>query len=220
MIISLSVLLMTLIHERYVFLYAIMAIFGYGAFLTMDAFMDEQSANVQLLYIYNHLLFTSFLLLYWVLINKIKKTGYENERLKLQVKALERYHKRSHILTLNEFVEQAKIIYNGTVRRQEEAWLLRIYVQQTNDIVQRNLQETLEIAALQSVRADFDIVTVHRSTIFILLQNTREEGVTIVQERFRDLTKQKLNYVEPPYYMVQEKVTEPITKERLVEESA
>ncbi|AQU80198.1 hypothetical protein ACQKDB_12120 [Planococcus kocurii] len=199
LIAGLSLVIMTVIHERFVFLYAIAVSLVYGGFLTTYSFVNLKSQEVQLLYMYDHLLLTSFLLLYWILMNSIKKTGYENVELQRQVQLLQKYTGVTKLLTLTEFNEQAQWLLTSTERNKEEVWLVKIDIHFSNKRTKANLQEDIERLALQTIRQKFDLITSNNGVIYVLLKNTHAEGAQQMIERFKDKTRNDLNFIDPPF---------------------
>lgn len=195
---GLSLFIMTILHERSVFLYAIVVTLSYGAFLTAYAFAFQQGQEVQVLYAYDHLLLTSLLILYWILLNLIKKIGYENAELKQQVRLLQKYNGVTKLLTISEFEEQAEWLLNSSLRNKEEAWFVEIGINYSNKRTKENLQEDLEHLALKTIRQKFDLITSDNGFIYLLLKNTHTEGVQRVIERFREKVRAEFNFVEPP----------------------
>ncbi|MCH1624601.1 hypothetical protein [Fredinandcohnia quinoae] len=195
---AISIILMSIIHNRFAFLYLITSTLGYGAFITVFAFVSNVSAKSQLDYIYEHLLVTSFLLLFWILIHYLKKISYENTSLKKQLALLEKYDKRTNILTPYEFIYQAKWIIKSAIRN-GQAWLVKIEMTDNRKHTKKNLQEYLETIVLSSVREQFDIVTAVPKKIFFILKDTDETGVKIVLNRVQDKLKTELNTISPPY---------------------
>lgn len=203
---SISVLIMTVVHERFVFLYAISLVLTYGAFLTIYAFINNQPSEIQLLYIYDHLLFTSFILLFWILLNLIKNIGYENQDLKQQVNLLQKYKTQTNSLTVSEFYEQAKSVIKSVERQQEEAWLVELVITYENKKTKKNLQEKLERVTLDTIRQNFDLVTSVDTIIFILLKDTNEDGVQRFLQRYQENLQEELNFVEPPFTATKEQI--------------
>lgn len=202
----LSIIIMTVIHERFVFLYAIIVTLSYGTFLTIYAFASQQSSDTQLLYIYNHLLLTTLLLMYWILMNFIKRIGYENTALKQQVRLLQKYTGVAKLLTPTEFKEQAEWLLKSSERNKEEAWFIQIFIHSPNKRTMTNLQEELESLAMQTIRQKFDLITSDAEVIYLLLKNTHAEGVQIVLERFTKKVRADLNFVTPPFTSAKEQI--------------
>ncbi|ALS76550.1 MULTISPECIES: hypothetical protein [Planococcus] len=204
---GLSILFMTLIHERYVFLYGISIILSYGVFLTVFAFFFTQRPDLEIMYVYSHLLFTGFILSFWLLLNQIKQIGYEASELRRQVQLLQKYHGETDILTVNEFTEQAQWVLKTTERRQEEAWFVEITINTKNKRTQQNIKESLERATLSTIRQKFDLATSTGQSIYLLLKDIDEEGVRLMMERYRDKVKQELNLLDSPYEVRKEQVS-------------
>lgn len=213
-ILCISVLLMTIIHERFVFLFAVSLILSYGGFLTVYAFINNQSTEIQLLYMYDHLLFTSFVLLYWILLNNIKSLGYEHNELKRQVQLLQKYQGETDILTINEFKEQSVWLLKTSTRYKEEVWFLTIKINHQNKRTKQNLQETLERLAIKTIRQKIDLVTSVDRVIYILLKGTNELGVERAYERYLENVRNELNLINPPFESL---ITEIKNEQQLLE---
>lgn len=203
---GLSIVIMSIIHERLVFLYAITVTLSFGAFLTIHAFAFQRASEIQLLYIYNHLLLTSFLLMYWVLMNLIKKIGYEYTELKQQVQLLQKYTGITKLLTMTEFNEQAQWLLKSSERNKEEAWFVKIVITHSAKRTKENLQEELERLALLTIRQKFDLITRDKEVIYLLLKNTHAEGAERVLERLSKKVQEALNFIEPPFTSIKEQV--------------
>lgn len=182
-ILLVSVLIMGFMPEKYVFLYFVCSILIFGGFLTVYAFTHMAELYHQIYYVYIHLLTTGFLLLYWILIHHLKKLGLENQALLARVRELEKYENNSMVLTLNEFMSKATLICNIAVRKKEELSLLELQVHPDHPMTEENLKETLSRIVMDSIRNEFDIVTIKGKTLYVLLQNTQKIGVEIVKKR-------------------------------------
>lgn len=206
-LIGLSLLIMTIINEKFVFGYTISLILVYGAVLTVEAFLNKQPGNIQIMYIYTHLLVTSLLVLYWILLNQLKNIGYENIELKRQIQFLKRYNNDTEILTINEFMERASWLLKTSERQNNEAWLVEIIIHYPNKLTHNNIQESLEYLAGKTIRQKYDLVTSSNSRIILLLQNASEDGVQIMLQRYYDQVKSELNLITPPYNTQKKMIT-------------
>lgn len=200
LLIVLSMVVTTFLSERFIFLYTIIVMLGFGIFLISYAFIHKNQEHVQIDYMYIHVLLSAFLLTYWVLNVYVKGIVQENDLLQHKLAMLQRYEVHTHLLTLSEFKERAKILYQSAQRRNEQLWLLSLYIRRTDNRILQSVRERLGKIALESVRAEFDIVTANHNTIILLLQNTNEEGVQVVEKRIRQRTRAIFNNVEYPFY--------------------
>ncbi|AQQ54026.1 hypothetical protein [Planococcus lenghuensis] len=194
-----SLLIMAAIHERFVFLYAMSAILSYGAFLAFYVFVTTEEPANELPLIYSHLLFTGFLLLYWVLLNAVKQLGYEQDELKRQISLLQKYTGESELLTVHEFIEQAAWLMKSSERHQEEIWFLELALIQDGTGAQRSVMDTMERTIQHTIRQKYDLATSMDDTLYLLLKDTNAAGVQRVVERFQENLQQELNLLEPPY---------------------
>lgn len=199
--ISISVLIMGIIPNKFIFLYGIIVILSFGTFLTFEAFINTTAQAQQVTYMYIHLLATSFLLLYWILLQYIKKIGNQNKQLKDQIKLLEKYDNQYKVLTNHEFIEEAKMIFNIASRRNEELWLLKVHINSQNKFTDQSLKEELSKIVLDSTRNGFDIVTIKNFSIYIILQNTHETGVEIVKKRIHSKAELFFDKKIIPFYL-------------------
>lgn len=213
---ALSILIMTVLHEKFVFLFAIAVALSYGVFLTVRTFTSQYPAEMQMLFMYAHLLLTAFLLQYWILMNLLKRIGYENDDLKHQVELLQKYDGVTKVLTHTEFDEQAKWLLKSSERNKEDTWFVKISINYPSRRILANLQEDLENLALQTIRHRFDLITSDAGVIFLLLKNTDFDGVDKVLDRYRDMSKSDLNLLAPPYHTVREKLIDADHLDRLM----
>lgn len=204
---AISLVVMAVVHERYVFLYTMSAILSYGAFLAFYVFVAEERPVSELPFIYSHLLFTGFLLLYWVLMNAVKEMGYERDELERQISLLQKYTGESELLTVNEFIEQASWLMKSSERKKEEAWFVEIS-QIPGGQTEQSMMDTMERTIQHTIRQKFDLVTSRDGIIYLLLKDTNEAGVERVMERFQQNLKQELNLLDPPYLVKKGQLTD------------
>lgn len=198
-LIGILMIFMSAINERFVFIAAISSALLFGGFLTVYAFILEMPSNIQIQYMYTHLLFTSFLLMYWILLNLFKSVLYENSELKRQVLLLQKYNGVTQILNFPEFNEQSLWLLKSSERNSEEVWFLRIEISRKNKTIQKNLQETLEKMALKTIRQKYDLVSSKKESIFFLLKNTDSEGANRFLQRYWENCRSEINLTAPPY---------------------
>ncbi|MCA0971426.1 hypothetical protein LCM20_12545 [Halobacillus litoralis] len=196
---AVSIVMMSVLRKSLVFLYAISMILAFGLFLIVYAFINGHSSNtMQVKYIYIHLLFTSVMIIGWILFSYLKNLGNHVSALQHQVNWLQRYDQDTHVLTVNEFQERAKWVMTSVNRNQSEAWLVDLEVDRENTHL-ANVRSTIEEASRQSIRTHFDLVTSLNNHIYLLLKDTHGEGVDIVLERINNQIREKFNLLEPPF---------------------
>lgn len=76
-----SLIIMSFLSGKFIFLYAIASAIVFGTFLIIAAFLTNQNEDQQVSFMILHLLVTACLLLNWVLMYFIKWTESENKRL-------------------------------------------------------------------------------------------------------------------------------------------
>lgn len=219
-LIFISLILMSFLSEKFLFLFMIVIAIAFGTFLTIVAFLTEQNENQQVSFMLLHLLVTVCLLLNWILMYIIKSTESENKRLTEKVQMLQKHMPGSQLLTNHEFIDQAKRILRGTSRRGEEAWLLKLQLTLTNKHTKKSYREAMEQLAFKSIRDEYDLVTSTESTILVLLQNTNQSGVEIVKKRIESESKSLFNDIYPSF-IFEEQIIKDVTQiEASLEEQA
>ena len=198
-LIFISLILMSFLSEKFLFLFMIVIVIAFGTFLTIAAFLAEQNENQQMAFMLLHLITTVCLLLNWILMNIIKSTESENKRLTAKVNMLQKHMPSSQLLTNHEFIDQAKRILRGTSRRGEETWLLELMLTLRNKHTKKSYREAMEQLAFKSIRNEYDLVTSTESTILILLQNTNKSGIEIVKKRIESDAKSLFNDIYPSF---------------------
>lgn len=197
-----SIILLSLIPEKYVFVLSINLILSYGLFLVIHAIVNNQtSTKTQMLYLFSHLLFTSVILMCWILLNYIKKTGTEYEALKLENTTLKKYKTGTDILTIPGFNEQAKWVIADSKINQTEAWFLKLKVTNKHPKIKSQIQKSLENTATSLVRKHYDLLTSTDGHIYILLKNASQEYVDDITESFFYKIREKFNLLEPPVFI-------------------
>lgn len=163
----------------------------------------------QLDFIIQHTLLSASLIIIWLLFSAMKKLQEETDQLKEKVKSLEKYEGSLNLLTNYEFTNRVHVITTGTKRRNEKNYYVLFTVSFdafTKDSMDYVFSETL----LESVRTQFDLVTKLDDSYIVFLQNTNEEGCSIVVDRIFHLLRNKLNLMNLPisYEILDEEVDE------------
>ncbi|TGB02469.1 hypothetical protein [Halobacillus salinus] len=197
---AVSVVVMSALRKPLTFLYAITMILGFGLFLIVYAFLNDYTSNsIQAALISIHLLFTGILILSWILFSYIKKLGNQMDVLHAQVKWLQRYDKETNVLTKREFQERAKWVMTSVKRNQSEAWLVDLKVKENQPYVEKNIQMTVEEASKNSIRHHFDLITSANNHVYLLLKDTKGEGVDIVIERINQHIRERFKLLDSPF---------------------
>ncbi|MEQ2529286.1 hypothetical protein WMO40_21655 [Bacillaceae bacterium CLA-AA-H227] len=125
-------------------------------------------------------------LMAWIYGYTVRKNSKVLQALNSELLRLRKYEEHTGILTLNEFLEQAEILFTGMKRRKETGFLVHILIKESKEYKQRILRDKLSKAVLESIRAKYDLAgQLHPSAIILYLHNTTEQGVEIVMERLK-----------------------------------
>lgn len=125
-------------------------------------------------------------LMAWIYGYTVQKNRVVLQTLNSELLRLRKYEEHTGILTLNEFLEQAEILFTGMKRRKETGFLVHILINERKDYKQRILRDKLSKAVLESIRTKFDLAgQLHPTAVILYLNNTTEQGVEIVLERLK-----------------------------------
>ncbi|WP_449621028.1 hypothetical protein [Robertmurraya sp. Marseille-Q9965] len=131
-------------------------------------------------------------LMAWIYGYTVRKNREVLQALNTELLRLRKYEEHTGILTLNEFLEQAEILFTGMKRRKETGFLVHILIQESKDYKLRILRDKVSKAVLESIRAKYDLAgQLHPHALILYLNNTTDQGVDIVLERL----KGKLDHV-------------------------
>ncbi|AZT91453.1 hypothetical protein ELD05_13050 [Caldicellulosiruptor changbaiensis] len=118
----------------------------------------------------------------------LKKIIDNSEELKEKIKQLEKLHPEAGVLTFNEFLERAEIIFTALRRRNEEAQLMVIEVSSisSNNRISKTFIKTIGKNLIDSVRKNYDIICyVENNILLVLLQNIDKHGAMLVEDRIK-----------------------------------
>ncbi len=218
LLIVISLIILSLLSKSLLFLFTVIVVIGFGSFLTMVAFINQETEVQQVDFMYLHVLVTVILLQGWILMDMVKWLEIEHKRLSAKIMAVQKYKPNSSVLTIREFLEQGGRILRGTIRRKEQIWLLELRTLRKKEHSQKSYQQELEKIAKSSIREEYDIITSTNSSIFILLQNTQEKGVWVVRDRIEEKAKVVFNDVHHAFAFNETLITEMKQVEATLEE--
>lgn len=198
-VITISIILLSLVPEKYVFVLAINLILSYGLFLVIHAIVNKQTIiEVQMQYLFSHLLFTSIILICWILLNYIKKTNEEYTRLKKENLKLQKYQQGKDILTIQGFNEQVLWVLKDAEVNQTETWLLKLKVTNKYPKIKKQIHKSLEKTGLSVVRKHYDLIASTDKHIYIVLKHANQHYVEKITTQLHENIKEKFNVLEPP----------------------
>ena len=148
-----------------------------------------QGMNIQIQMIY-----TLGGILAWICGYSIQKYASEFHHLHNEVKRLQKIEDNTGFLTYNEFLTEAKLLFTGLQRRKEEGFLVKIHFSEEVDFKVKVIKEKVVKLIMQSIRAEYDLACYLNGTGFLIfLNNTNQNGVEIVIERFYQHLKEEKN---------------------------
>ncbi len=193
--------LLFLLRPLFGFAIIVAEILGLGFYYTTIAFVDQWDKQLQIETIVRILLFMVTLGITWLAILQIKNTAIEMGQMAASLARLRKYDEEAKVLTLHEFLYQAETVLIAMNRRNEKGFLIKIIIKPGVKVFAlKTLYEHFSQVALRSTRDKYDLVgKVSENELVILLQNTFQEGSTIVLERFKKNLRQTVNVPEGMY---------------------
>ncbi|MBY0097338.1 hypothetical protein [Mesobacillus maritimus] len=169
-----------------------------GFVLLFYQFFKGATLSSQIDYILQHILQTASLILIWLLFSTVKGLQEDVTVLKKRINELEKYEGSFHLLTRQEFKNRVQIISTGTRRRGEENYFV-LFTLSRNDVTKDALDHVFSQVILDTVRAQFDLVTkLEDGSYLLFLQNTDENGCQIVVNRLFQSLRKNLEQSELP----------------------
>ncbi|MCA0970472.1 GGDEF domain-containing protein [Halobacillus litoralis] len=191
------------------FVILISEIIGLGFYLTYVAYEDNLAALQQIPVVTYHVLFVFCITLLWIIFYILKKDRKNFEKMRDELKLLQRYDPQTKILTRNEFMEKAKVVWTGMKRRNEQGILLFVSLTDGANHTEKALNRTIANHLWKTVRGNYDLVGSYSSdTYIVLLQNTDEFGKSIVIERFEGDLSEEINLSDKPYTIFEHKLSD------------
>jgi hypothetical protein len=192
-----SVVIMGLLNSTKNFLYILTISLILGFSYLIFSFVIQSSQQLQIELIVHHLMVTISLIFLWLFFNQIKKIFDENEQLHTRISKLKRFEQTPGLLYFSEFIVRANVILTGIKRRNETSYLIKIAPDVSSEVFE-SVSYLLTECTLQTIRADYDLVTKKEQTLIILLQNTNQTGCKIVLDRLFSLLRTKINILNLP----------------------
>jgi membrane protein implicated in regulation of membrane protease activity len=127
------------------------------------------------------------ILISWICGYSIRKNHTDLLALRDKVTTLQKVEEKTGILTFNEFLAQAQLLYTGMKRRNEEGFLIKIsFKKEQSDYKARVIKDKLSKVILKTIRTDFDLACpLNTRAVLLYLNNTNSKGVEIVLSRIK-----------------------------------
>jgi len=185
LLIILSAIFYSLSTKRISFIYFVVVTLASIFYILYLAFVQHWSPVEQGKQILVHFSTMSVLFLLYISNYHLKDIVNENIELTNKMNELEKFIGNTVLLTQSEFENRAQIIKNSMQRRNETGYIISIDLSKLNNNISESILLDISNSALKSVRNQFDLVGQFSSNnIKILIQNTNEEGLNIVMNRF------------------------------------
>jgi len=185
--------LFTVLNRDFSLILLVLEVLGLGFWLVFEGWSTGANLRVQAKDVTLHFTLSATVILLWLSARYIKDLFSQNIGLQAEIAKLKKQDERTGVLTFNEFKYRFESIWTGLRRRNESGFLLKISLPPLKHAQKALLGKVSEIA-LESIRSHYDIVgTTPNKEIYIVLQNTPEQGVDIVQRRFFDLLSGRIS---------------------------
>ena len=198
-IVAVLVMMVNRTKINFMILIAVSLIYGFG--LTLYSQMEQIFNEGQYLFMASHLLMTATLVVLWLLIHYARTVADEVNAMQAKIALLEKYEDGGRALSYQEFVERGTSVEVAMKRRREEGRLIlfRMHPSVPEQTV-KSLRTAFVDICLDSVRDDFDLVHARSDReVLVLLQNTDEQGVDVVNNRVKARMHHHLNFRDLPY---------------------
>lgn len=168
------------------FLYILLTLVTVFAFL-YQAFVDTWSPVQQAGGIGLHFLLLFHFFALYSLAKYIYSYRQENSALKNRVEELQEYISEQGVLTKREFEKQAYLILSSMARNKEPGYFVQIDVSSIRKVARKRALIACSSVAYGTLRKHYDLVgQLDDKTVVVLLQNIKEEGFTIVEQRIKE----------------------------------
>lgn len=190
LLLSLNVFLLQavffLLDKRKSFLLLAVYLFLLCFYYVWRAFTIPADLRPQGQWIVEQLVFSLTTIAGWLLAKTVHQYLDETENMRLKLRELGKVDEKFDVFTFQEFVEKAKMLFHGALRRNERLTSLIVALPEELDDYKLNVSfEKLCETWKQSVRSYYDVVGMldnHR--LIILLSNAQPETVQRVVDRF------------------------------------
>lgn len=174
------------------FFYIILTIITVFLFLYL-AFIEGWSVAEQVLGIGVHFLILIHLFSLYSLSKYIHQFQEDNKLLKIRIDQLEEYILDEGILSKHEFEKQAELVLSTMGRREETGFYIKIDLAKLSKTVRKKMIQSLGGMLYTTLRKNFDLIGQYDDkTLVVLLQNTDEKGLEIINGRMQHLMNERL----------------------------
>jgi hypothetical protein len=189
-IIVFTVITMNILSASKNFILVLTITLSTGFAFLFYSFFNDSTISSQVNFIIQHVLLTACLIIIWLIFSTVKNYQEDITDLKKRISELEKFEGSLSLLTNSEFVNRTQIISTGTKRRGEVNYYIFLTLS-TSGVTKESMNHVLSQALLETVRAQFDLVTkLSNGSYLVFLQNTNENGCLIVVNRlFQSLRK-------------------------------
>lgn len=143
---------------------------------------DQQAINIL-----TQAIITFGAIMSWMSGYAIQKNAQLLQALRKENTLLKKYEEFEGILTFNEFLEQAEILFTGMIRRKEKGYFLHFAIIEDEEYKLRVLRDKISEALIDSIRTKFDLIgQLTSSSLLLYLNNTSDKGVEIVLQRVEE----------------------------------
>ncbi|CAM4063402.1 dGTP triphosphohydrolase [Bacillus manliponensis] len=186
-------ILFLFLQDKHAFVLFVIGMIISVFYLFYEAWIYLWSSPDQLYYMIVHFLMSSNFFLIYISTYMLKQLVRENMELSKRVDVLEQYIGESKILTKQEFQRRQALLEKAMRRREETGMILYFDFTSFSNYTKKSVMDRVASLLLDTVRQDFDLVGKYdNNKLVVFLQNTNEEGASIVMNRLKPKLKQWL----------------------------
>ncbi|MFD1676828.1 hypothetical protein [Alicyclobacillus fodiniaquatilis] len=185
--------LFALFNRDFSLILVVLEVLGLGFWLVFEAWLTGAKTMVQAQDVAIDITLSATIIFLWLSARYIKGLFAQNVGLQEEILSLKKHDEQTGVLTFNEFQYRFESIWVGLRRRNEVGFFLKISLPPFK-YTQRSILGKVTQSALDAIRSHYDIVGVTpNEEIYIVLQNTTEQGVDIVERRFFKLLSRTIS---------------------------
>lgn len=186
----LSVVVFGVLKGQWSFPALIAFIIGYGFYSFLSLVTGHNTD--QLLQILKHISVLVGGVSLWTLIYLIRGQQNENNKLVCELNEIRKFEPVTKVLTPNEFMYRFQQIRTNIKRYSSDAYIIIVKTNPMENYKMRVVTEAVGCSLVDTVRENYDIVTMIQNGLFVVtLQKCEEQGLFTVVDRFKNNLKSK-----------------------------
>lgn len=180
---------------KYAYVVLILYILGYAIAQTLYIWLMELNPNIQFEFVLKNILVLLSAISLWLVIYLLKKTQLKIQEYLNIIKENEKYVKISNVLTSTEIEYRLKSLLTNLSRHKQRGYIILIKIDDAIESYKsKPIFDILGKAWIKNIRGNYDLVgKINDKTLLVAIQNSNNEGLSIVMNRFFETLRQAAN---------------------------